>query len=241
MPRALQEDYQELLLFIDGYSIGGAYDNNGLNNIIKPIHKAYYAILVLLAELNHQQIQPVTTCQKQKEDEQIILFWRHLSEAVSELGTAFFLILNGCYKSCDLVMRSSIENFIKALGCLDVVGINQIKNVYEVFEKAGSTAFFSAGIGKKVYHGLSELYGTLSNTVHTGTEQNMQQISALGDFPAIDLDKAVKAKQRYLIIVKLYVSSLSVMFKSSYHKMHHQNRDIVQLSLSADAIKMLAL
>ena len=239
MSRALKDDYSELLEFIDSYSIRDAYDPESLSRTIKPIHKSYYSALVLLAELNHQGFQPPVSCLKAQEKEQRKLFWLYLSESFSELGSAFFLILNGCYKASDQVLRSSIENFIKALGSLDEVGLNQIKNIYEVFDRAGSTVFFSAGIGKEVYQGLKKLYGDLCSTVHTGTEQDMQSISALGDFPAIDADRVKMAKNKYLKIVRLYVSSLSVRFEQEFHKMHHRNRDIVLLSLSAGALKEL--
>jgi hypothetical protein len=239
MPRSINDDYIDLLAFIDRYTIKGAYDIEGLTQIIKPIHKGYYSALVLLAELHHQNAQPSSSCPSAKKKEQKELFWSFLSEAVSELGSSFFLILNGCYKASDQVLRSSIENFVKALGGLDVVGINQNKNVYEVFDRASSSVFFSTDIGKEIYQKLSELYGNLCYSVHTGTEQSMQHISALGDFPAINVVRAKNAQTNYLKIVKLYVSSLSVMFRQCFHNMHHKNRDVVELSLSANALKEL--
>ncbi|MCP4696797.1 MAG: hypothetical protein GY862_08100 [Gammaproteobacteria bacterium] len=239
MSRTLKDDYAELLQFINNYSIKKAYDQESLHEIIKPIHKSYYAALILLAELKHQDVQPAVSCQGSQKEEQQKLFWLHLSESFSELGSSFFLIINGCYKASDQVMRSSIENFVKALGSLDETGLTRLKNVYEVFERTGSSRFFSSGIGKLAHQGLSELYGNLCSTVHTGTEQDMQNVSALGDFPAIDTKRGEKSKKIYLKIVKLYVSSLSLMFDQAFHNMHHTNRDIVQLSLMKSAIKEL--
>jgi len=239
MPHTLKEDYSSLLGFIDDYSLKGVYSEKCLISAIKPMHKGYYSALVLMAELQHQRVRPHATCDKNHKDKQIKIFWTYLAESFSELGSAFFLILNGCYKAANQVLRSSIENFIKAHGSLDYIGIHQIKNVYEVLEKSGSCSFFSDGIGKNIHSKLCELYGILCSTVHTGTEQDMQNISALGDFPAIDPGRVVETGKRYLKIVKLFISSLSVMFSTAFHKMHHRNRDIVQLSLSSKALREL--
>ncbi|MBL4781417.1 MAG: hypothetical protein JKX92_04160 [Porticoccaceae bacterium] len=239
MSRSLKDDYNSLLEFIDGYSLKNTYNEKGLSEIIKPLHKGYYSALALLAELHHQDVKPYSSCEKKYVDKQREIFWLHLSESFSELGSAFFLILNGCYKASDQVMRSSIENFIKAQGSLDNVGLTTMKNVYEIFEISKISSFFSTEIGRNIFQELSRLYSDLCSSVHSGTEQDMQGISALGDFPAIDLDRAKIANKNYLKIIKFYVSSLSVMFSEGFHGMHHINKDIVQLSLSATALKEL--
>jgi hypothetical protein len=239
MSRAFNEDYSMLLSFIDGYSIKSGYDRTSLSKIIKPIHKGYYSALVLLAEINHQGIHPKLLCAEIDKKDREKLFWLYLSESFSELGTAFFLILNGCYKAADQVSRSSIENFIKALGSMDAEVLYETKNVYEIFDKASVTVFFQTGTGKEAYKGLYGLYKRLCSIVHTGEEKDMQKISALGDFPAIDSSRAQLAKKNYLKIIRLYVSSLSVLFDKGFHNMHHRNQDIVQPSLSASALKEL--
>lgn len=238
MPRALNEDYTDLLEFINNYSITDKYNKGLSDNIIKPIHKSYYSTLVLLAELNHQKAKPEVSCIGAVKAQRK-LFWLHLSESFSELGSSFFLIINGCYKASDQVLRSSIENFIKALGSLDKTGLNQIKSVCEIFEKSGSSKFFSTDLGRQNHNKLSTLYSSLCSTVHTGDEKHMQKISSLGDFPAINIDRAKIAKKNYINIAKIYTSSLSAMFPQNFHKMHHRNRDIVQLSLSSTVLKDL--
>ncbi|PKD40451.1 hypothetical protein CWO84_09930 [Methylomonas sp. Kb3] len=239
MSRALKDDYSNLVEFINSYTLKDAYSDGDFDSAIKPMHKGYYAALVIMAELEHQGAQPVTPFSKAQKEVQTKIFWSYLTESFSELGSSFFLILNGCYKAAEQVLRSSIENFVKAHGSLDNEGLHQVKNVYEVFEISGATSFFSKGIGRDTHIKLNELYVNLCSSVHTGTEQDMQRISALGEFPAIDRARVLTASKKYLKIVKLYVSSLSVMFSEVFHKMHHKNRDIVTLSLSEKALQAL--
>lgn len=239
MSRALKDDYLELIKFVENYSMNGAYDEKQLERIVKPIHKGYYSALVLLAELNHQKCQPTITSEGDTKENQLRVFNSYLSECFSELGSAFFLVLNGCYKAAEQVLRSSIENFVKSVGSISQSGLTGLKNVYEVFERSGSVGFFSNGIGKDIHADLSNLYGTLCSPVHTGTEKDMQSISALGEFPAIDIKRAEQTQRFYLQLIKLYVSSLSLIFDGAFHKMHHRNRDIVQLILTSKALQKL--
>ena len=238
MIRSIKDDYSALLMFIGDYSIKDTYDANFLDLVIKPMHRSYYSALVMCAELQHQKIKPPMSLTSNHE-EQEQLFWLHLSECFSELGSSFFLVINGCYKASGQVLRSSIENFVKSIGGLDNIGINKIKNVYEVFERSSAAGFFSLEYGKEAFGGATKLYSELCSTVHTGTPKDMQKISALGDFPVVDLDKAVYVKNIYTNIVTIYVSTLSVMFAEAFHKTHHTNRDIVQESLSPKALKLL--
>jgi hypothetical protein len=239
MSRALKDDYSELVKFIDHYSIRGAYDEDQLEQIVKPLHKGYFSALVVMAELRHQHCEPTVTFDDASRDNQVRIFHSYLAECVSELGSAFFLFLNGCYKAAEQVMRSSVENFVKAIGSTSQIGLTELKNVYEVFDRAGAVGFFSQGLGKDIHKDLSDLYGSLCSPVHTGTEQDMQEISSLGDFPAIDIERAKKTQRHYLRIVRLYVSSLSVLFDGAFHKMHHTNRDIVQVTLMPVALMLL--
>lgn len=239
MSRALKKDYSELLEFIDNYTLKESYSNRDLERSIKPMHKGYYSALVLIAEINHQGVRPDIVSSKTRKDEQENIFWLYLNESLSELGSSFFLILNGCYKAAEQVLRSSIENFIKAYGSIEYHDFHKIKNVYEIFDQSGKTSFFSKGVGKHVHEQLNELYGNLCSTVHTGSEKELQRISALGDFPAIDSVRIALASKKYLKTVKLYVSSLSILFSKVFHSMHHKNRDIVDLSLDARARQSL--
>lgn len=62
--------------------------------------------------------------------------------------TSTFLVTHGCYKGAKLLLRSSIENFIKAVCFDEYPDIVIKKSVYEVFDIAKASMTFS---GSKKY------------------------------------------------------------------------------------------
>ncbi|EPU3916161.1 hypothetical protein ACVWV7_000223 [Aeromonas hydrophila] len=239
MSRAVNEDYKKLVCFIENYSIHTAYDEEHLKKYIKPLHKSYFSVLTVMAELIHQDAQPQSLFSDREKEEQIDIFWQYLNESISELGSSFFLILNGCYKAAEQVLRSSIENFTKAHGSLDIKDIHKTKSVYTIFDLASNYSFFFDGVGKVFFKKLKILYGELCSAVHTGAPKDMQAISALGDFPIMDSDRLISTHNKYLEVVKIYVSSLTALFVKNYHKMHHTNMDIISPLLTKDVTNML--
>jgi hypothetical protein len=93
----MKADFAELIGFLKIYSFEHtAQDPKFIENVTKS-HKRYYALLTLLAEIEHQGLQPVPKGRwgRVKMNKAFI---DHLSEGISDIGLAFFISLHGAYK-----------------------------------------------------------------------------------------------------------------------------------------------
>jgi hypothetical protein len=125
------------------------------------------------------------------------------------------------------VLRSSVENFVKALGVTRHKDILKIKNLYEVFDLASEVPFFANEVGAPWFGKLKQIYAELCADVHTATSLNMEHISALGYFPHFDEKKAADFERLFGRVAVAYLSVLVLMFRETYFSMHFRNRDIV--------------
>lgn len=224
--RGVSSDYEELVDFILNYKIPYSSSDTSFNSMLKKIHKRYYSFLSLHHEILNGGHFIETLSSPTKE-----IFKSRINEVLSELGTVFFLSLHGCYKAARLVMRSCLENFSKAVGCLLDINIVNETSVYKVMEIALSHPVFeSNALIEKNF--LNEKYSALCADVHTASVNNMQNIACIGSFP-------VSSVEEFSIIAELYVKLInaitSVLIKIApivYHKAHHIHKDAISSILS---------
>jgi hypothetical protein len=135
-----------------------------------------------MAELKHQGLKPVTSSTTHYRAMNKA-FFDYVVESISDLGSALFTWLHGGYKAARQVLRSSVENFFKALGSLIKADIGSTKNTYELIELVRELDFFQNQQNFWMYSSLKQIYATLCADVHTASIQQMSHISALGYFP----------------------------------------------------------
>ena len=158
---------------------------------------------------------------------------------MSDLGSALFVWVHGAYKASRQVLRSSTENFFKAVGSLDSAEISKLKNTYELINLVRQAEFFQKGENLWMYTSLKQVYKMLCADVHTATIQQMSHISALGYFPNFSLQEAVKFEQMFLRVTRVYASTLCLMFRSNFERMHFKNRDIISPALTKEVRRRL--
>ena len=239
MPREINEDFKALEDFIKSYEIKKSLQKDEFILKLKRQHKKYFSLLIFSAELNHQKFDPIDKSIP-SHDELLENFYQFLAESISEIGSALFIWIHGCYKVSQQTLRSSIENFFKAIGSVQYKEITQKKNTYEVIELAGTLNFFQAPEHAPLFGLLKTQYGELCAYAHTSTFQNMQNISALGYFPYFSKDEAQNIVNRLVSISGTYLSILSLMFPSILYEMHYKNRDVIHHSLDADINRLLS-
>lgn len=198
MSRELKNDFDRLIQFISEYSLTEMPDDKDFIGILTEMHKKYFSILTFFYELRHQGYQPSIVCNQDQLAYRQEVFQDFLSESVSELGSSFFILLHGCYKSSEQVLRSAIENFLKSVGSTEHIDIITNKNMYEVIDLSKEIAFFQDSEYSKLHDKLKELYANMCATVHTATKNNMQYISAIGYFPHFEITKAMEIKKKYV-------------------------------------------
>lgn len=143
MSRRIKEDFDNLCDFFKKYSLAPIFEEKDFVKQISTYHKKYYSYLVLVIELKEiVDNANYAPCMSQEQ-------YNYVLESCSDVGQALFLVTHGCYKGAKLLLRSSIENFIKAVCFDEYPDIVIKKSVYEVFDIAKASMTFSGS--KKIY------------------------------------------------------------------------------------------
>lgn len=219
MAREITADFSKLVSFIQEYSLSDLSYNIEFVSILSSIHKKYYSLLTCIAELNFlsydKSINPII------DDVQIA----YLTECISDIGNAIFVMVNGAYKPSKLMIRSSIETFMKGF-CLDwYPTIIHEKSLYKMFDTIKTLSFFQNTETKKIFGNIHDKYVILCKDTHTARQLNMQQITALNYFPQFQKQDAEKIKLYINSLAKDFLYLLCIKYNAYYHKMHHRNKE----------------
>ena len=230
MVRIVSEDFKELKDFINSYSLVPVYKDTKYIELLSHIHKRYFALLVFLSELEKDCYSYIQSAYKLDEQSKTKLV-NYSKEAVSDLGLALFNWTHGAYKSSRLLIRSSIENMIRALCVLEEPSICDITVTHILLEKASLLKIFNRPSALSNLRDLKGNYTDLCSDVHTADISNMQHLSALEYFPAFDREKAGKTAELFAQVAQRLLISLSLCFREFLFRMHHSNLDSIFLSL----------
>lgn len=219
MSRLIKEDFGKLCDFIKSYSIKAVADNEESKKLLSAYHKKYLAYLVLVEELRSHvgEVMPDSVMIQSQYD--------FLQESCSDIGQAFFLMFHGCYKGSKLLLRSSIENFLKSIGMDEHPNLPTTKSVYEIFEKTKAISIF-ADDKVKLHSLLHDDYATLCKDVHTADKTHMASISALSHFPSFLMDEATTITQMVQRLVSIYVTVLALKYNRIYHLQNFLHKEI---------------
>ncbi|MFW7192635.1 hypothetical protein ACMGGX_10245 [Enterobacter sp. BNK-29] len=231
--REINRDFIELQKFISEYKVLNLEPGTEFNEALKRMHKRYFAFLALHHEL---LVEDGYTANLPKEQSEIFKF--RIGEVLSELGTILFLSVHGCYKAAKLVMRSSIENFSKAVGCLVDIEIVNETSVYKVIETALShNVFLKKAVLEKNY--LYEKYSMLCEDVHTASIKNMQRIECVGNFPISDFQAFNFLADSFIKLINVLTAILIKIEPNIFHKAHHSRKDLISLILSNEDKRLI--
>lgn len=219
MSRLIKEDFDKLCTFIKDYSLSDVLEIDDAKKLLSSFHKRYFAYLVLIEEIHHKIDQKDEVLKMSKEQ------YEYLQESCSDVGQAFFLIFHGCYKGAKLLLRSSIENFLKG-SCLDEdKSLPSTKSVYEVFDKARATGTFKE-TKASLYAQLHNEYALLCQDVHTADVSHMASITALNHFPSFLKEDAGNILKMVQKIIPIYITIIALKYNFVYHSMNYNYKDI---------------
>lgn len=224
MSRELSADFQELVEFIKKYNLDNIANDKKILPIISMFHKKYYALLALLMELNSKDLRNNRflgddNCKN------------YLFESLSDLGNSLFLAINGGYKASKLMMRSSIETFIKGISVDSIPNIVTEKRVSLVFENASNLSFLSSEHIQPCFNEMRIIYSELCKDTHTANIKNMQLISSLNYFPTQDLNKIKNIANIFISLTQIYIFIISMKFNNEFHQIHHLNKSNIIRSI----------
>lgn len=218
MSRLIKDDFDKLCTFIKDYSLSDVLEIEDAKKLLSSYHKNYFAYLVLIEEIHHKVEQKDEALMSKEQ-------YEYLQESCSDVGQAFFLIFHGCYKGAKLLLRSSIENFLKG-SCLDEDNsLPSTKSVYEVFDKAKATGTFKEAKAR-LHAQLHNEYALLCQDVHTADVSHMASIAALNHFPSFQKDDACNISKMVQKIIPIYITTIALKYNSAYHSMSYNHKDI---------------
>lgn len=212
MSRVVKLDFEKLKDFVKNYSLEGLLADEDFIHLISTCHKKYFAYLTLIAELKNSL--------KGKE-------FSFLLESTSDIATALFHLFSGSYKSSKLILRSSIETFLKGFCLSFIEDIDKESSIYEMFNRIKALSFFSEDFNKQELTTIHKYYKELCKDVHSADEINMEKISALNLFPKYSKDDANVIITIFIKLIPSYITLLCIKYNVVFHKIHHRNREII--------------
>lgn len=224
MSRRVKDDFKKLVAFFDSYSLKPNIENAEFLTFLSTFHKRYYAYLTFMAELSQYKSKPLLSGLNDSQ-------YRFYSESCSDCGIALFDSVNGNYKGSRLLLRGSIENFMKAISLDEDTTIDQEKSVYVLFDRVKTIPFFLEETTSDLFDVIHQHYKDLCKDVHTATINNMMQLSALNTLPSFEVTQAKSVLVVVLSLISAYVTLLALKYNAYYHTIHYENKDIIQTTL----------
>lgn len=222
MSRDVKSDLDHLIEFIGNYNLKHLNSDSNFTLAIKQQHKKYFAYLIYLAEIQGYVKEadfPIVFGEEQ---------FLYIKESCSDIGTSFFSTFHGNYKSSKLLLRSSIETFLKGF-CLDeITDINTETSMYRMFDNIKKLDFFAKdSYPLEIFNIIHQSYKLLCGDVHTATVHNMANISALSYFPSFNKQESESVCKYTLTLIPCYLTLLLLKYNSQFHRFHPINKQII--------------
>ena len=229
MSKYINEDAEKLTKYFKEFELKNIFLNSEFVDEFKKVHKKTLGYLVIYFEIEKQN-------KRSKFFQEKAIYY--LKESVSDILQSFFCWINGAYKASDLFLRSSIENFNKAI----IGNINDDvyteKSVYKIFDMANKLDEYKILIGKESLSVLlHRIYGELCKSTHTATNDNMKHITALNLLPKYEKEKTLKFRKNLELLIDAYLGYFLANNRKIVDGMFRENVDIFYEVLSKNVIR----
>lgn len=224
MSRIVTDDFKELKDFFLKYSTASNIGNTDFVEFLSGYHKKYLAYLTYIAEISSYKTNKSLTGML---DSQFDFF----SESCSDCGLALFDSANGNYKAARLMLRSSIENFMKAISQDEDNSIDQESSVFKLFDRVKAIVFFSRAETKSLFDEIHQKYKELCKDVHTATTANMTKLSALNTFPTFDQKQVDGLLKVVITLITSYITLMVLKYNKHYHSIGYLNKEVIEIGI----------
>lgn len=232
MSRAVTSDFDKLKEFFSKYSTTKNLENKDFIEFLSAYHKKYLAYLTYIAEISSYKTEKTLSGLLDSQ-------FDFLAESCSDCGLALFDSANGNYKAARLLLRSSIENFMKAIAQDEDNSIDQEPSVFKLFDRVKAIGFFSRSETKKLFEDIHQEYKELCKDVHTATTANMTKLSALNTFPSFDQKQVDGVLRIVIVLITSYITLMVLKYNKHYHSIGFLNKEVIENGIKqeyADAI-----
>lgn len=239
MARSVDEDYKLLADFVCRYSLAGLIKNEDYCVSLKQGHKAYLILLTLWSIIEHKSTQKPIEILGVKLDAREKSFVL-LRESISDFGSAYFCCIQGSYRPGYMVLRSNIENFVRAISGLCEPKALKTTNLRELFCLAKKTFPF---VGERAgfLEQLHNVYKELCKYTHTASHKHMSGVGSLQHFPAFNKNWFGKWAKMATKVMKNEVSCLLSLSPLIYNKSHFKTKDVLDLGFDSDKTRLAVL
>lgn len=229
MSRYTNEDANKLIDYFKEYELDEVFSNSAFVDEFKKVHKKALGYLVLFSELEKQNTS------KNIFDTQAIFY---LKESVSDVLQSIFVWVNGAYKGADLLLRSSIENFNKAIIGNENPCVYTEKSVYKIFDMAEQIGMYQIMIGNESMSVvLHRIYGELCKSTHTATTADMDHVTALNLLPKYERTKTQEFRKYFEVLIDAYLGFFLANYRDVVDGMYRGNADIFYEVISRNIIR----
>ena len=212
MSRIVKNDFKEILKYIEDFNLKKLLSQQGYSDVLSTYHKKYYSFFILAVEL--EMNMPLND-------------YLFLKESNSDLITCLFHLSTGNYKSSKLLLRSSIECYIKAFSLSWIPDIDKEKSVYKIFDQVKALPYFSSEPFKSQIENIHNSYKLLCKDVHTADSVNMANINSLDFFPKYSKTNSSQINKIALNLIPSFCLLLSTKYNESFHKIHHNHKELI--------------
>jgi hypothetical protein len=236
MSRRVKEDFEELKSYIENYKLRNLTEDELYSELLSSIHKKYYAVLVLRAEIEHRGFSPsekVLSLNTSVDNR----FKTYLTELTSDLSSFVFSWINGSYKSSYCVLRRSIESAITLVTIPYDPSVYSLSSVNDLFDKSKQTNLYSVPPNKKTIGFIKNKYSHLCSFVHVDQNIDTQELSSISHFPEFDPDESETLRDLFIELSRRYIFLILQILLSDFYKFHHTNRQIILDSLNQGLTK----
>lgn len=221
MSRIVTSDFTKLKGFFSKYSTATNLGNKDFIIFLSTYHKKYLAYLTYIAEISSHNTKKTLSGML---DSQFDFFL----ESCSDCGLALFDSVNGNYKAARLLLRSSIENFMKAISQDEDNNIDQESSVFKLFDRVRAIGFFSSAETKSLFDDIHQEYKELCKYVHTATPANMTKLSALNTFPTFNSKQVEGLLRSVITLITSYITLMALKYNNHYHSIGYVNKEVIE-------------
>ena len=218
MSRERKEDFQKLVEFLRNYAISSEAGNQSFQLLLKQLHGKLFSLLTLVVEI--ESLNP--ELQVYSEDSLSYSF-----ECASDLAQSLFCWVHGAYKPADLMLRSSIETFVKAACGTEIPPILSERSLYQVMDYARASNACGAQLVAQYFARIQNEYALLCAVAHSATADRQTQVQALRMFPKFDPQNAEAFGRRFVVLTERYMAILLANNDAAFRKAHYKNQQIV--------------
>lgn len=227
MSRLVQKDFKDFKDFICKYELRALNENEELWQIYKSAHSMLYGIMALISELDYIFDGRQTSEDDNKVDILDIEI-DYLKECFSDLSSTIFISVHGAYKAARLMLRSSIEMFIRGMFSKEIPEIQTEKNLYRVFESIKKApSIVKDEPYKNHFDEIHQIYAELCAHAHTASKLQMEEIYALSLFPKFETDNLKSLSSTFRNLVRDYIFMICHRFNKEFHTIHFENRQAI--------------